>query len=152
LKEAFGIEQSFDQGLEFSAAALVVKRGAGRDGLAVIVDVPRREVFRRGERSPVGGGDAVADDVERREAERHGELTQVGLELTVRGGQIGVLRSGLLEFEEHEGQSVDEEHDVEASCSAVRTVTCCTASSSFSSGWWLTSRMVAFCSMPSAST
>ena len=59
LKEAFGIEQSFDQGLEFSAAALVVKRGAGRDGLAVIIDVARREVFRRRERSPVAGGDAA---------------------------------------------------------------------------------------------
>ena len=47
------------------------------------------------------------------ESERHGELTHVGLQLRVRGGHVGLLDAGLLQLDDHDGQPVAVEHEVE---------------------------------------
>ena len=85
-----------------------------RDGHAVVVDVPRGEVVEGSERRAVLGLDPVGGEREDAEAERHGELAQVGLQLGVRGGDVGGGAAGLLQFDDAHRHAVAVEHDVEA--------------------------------------
>ena len=114
LPEPFDVEQAREGEVE------LVRRDAVRVGLAelhevaLVVDVPRREVVVRRPRRAVLRADAVARDDERAETKSHRELAQVRLQLVVGALDRRVLRGGLLEFDDDERQAVDVEDDVEA--------------------------------------
>ena len=84
------------------------------DDRAVVVDVPRRVVVGGRERGAVLGEDAVAGHRDDAEPERHRQLADVGLDLRLRGGDVGVRRARALELDDRERQPVDVEDDVEA--------------------------------------
>ncbi len=85
------------------------------DEATVVVHVPRRVVVERCERRPVLGHDPVADHGEHAEAERHRQLAQVGAELCVGGGDVGVRGAGVLQLDDHHRHAVEVEDHVEAS-------------------------------------
>lgn len=82
--------------------------------LAVIVDVPRREVVERRERGAVFRQNAVAGQREHAEPKRHRKLAQVSAQLGVRGRDIRRLAPGLLQLDDAHRHAVAVQHQVEA--------------------------------------
>ena len=77
-------------------------------------------MVQRGERGAVLRQYAVGGDGEDGEPERHRQLAHVGVELRVRGGDVGVQVAGLLELDDRDRQTVAVEDKVEAAFDLVR--------------------------------
>jgi hypothetical protein len=83
-----------------------VRQGLAGDGPPRLEPLcPRRE-------GADAGFDAIGDDEHGVEGEQGGEFRLVGLELVEGAPEGRVLVRGVLEFEEHQGQAVDEQHHV----------------------------------------
>ncbi len=121
LKEPLEVEDPVDEELQPGAQVAVTRLDDCGNRLAVVVDVPGREVVQRRERRAVLREQAVTDDRQQAEPERHRELADVRLDLRMRGAHVGLLGAGPLELDDHERQPVDVEHDVEAPLVLART-------------------------------
>ena len=132
---------------------IVVPGGRLRHRLAVLVDVPRRVVLVRRERSAVAGGDAVTDHAGHVGPERQRQLLDVGADLRLRALQIRVRVAGLLQLDEPDRQPVEIENHIEpAACITVADVTwLATRKSLLARSRWSISRIVGFCSAPCSS-
>ena len=114
LQEPLLVVDTVQRELQPGHRLAVQARRAGCDDLAVVIDVPRREVVQKCERRPVLREQPVGDQSEHGEPERHRELVQVRLDLRVGGGDVCRHPAGLLQLDDAHGHSVAEEHQVEA--------------------------------------
>jgi hypothetical protein len=108
------IVQTEQRDLYPGAERLALGEDPERDRCAVVINVPGREVVQWRERRTVPSGDPVGDEREHAEPDGERELPQIGLELSVCGGDVGLLAAGSLELDDADWQSVAVEHDVEA--------------------------------------
>ncbi len=107
---------------------VLVEHPGGEDfefvGVGVVVDAaaefigelafPLAEAAFGGGEGACAGGDAVGDDEEGVVGEEAGDFALVSLELVVGGFEVGFGVGGVFEFDDDEGQAVDEEDDVGA--------------------------------------
>lgn len=109
--EAGRVEEAVDEDVEF---------GYGLGGGGVTVDgAPGHEVFPAGGERSGAGLDAVGDDEDLVGGEEGGDLLFVGLELVVGGPDVGGGVGGVFEFDDGDGQAVDEDDDVGPTVTAV---------------------------------
>ena len=114
LQEAVLVVETVD-GVFEAGDGFAVDGAVGVDGIAVVVDVPGREVVEGREGGAVFGVDSVAGEGEDAVAESEGEFAQVGVKLGVGGGDIRSFGAGFFEFDDADGHAVAVEHQVESS-------------------------------------
>ncbi len=120
LEEALLIEQAVERIVDRLDRDPDLDAGLG-EWLAVVIDVPGREMVERCERRAVLRLEPVAREREHAEPERHRKLAQVRLQLRVGGSDAGGCRPRALQFDDAQRHAVDEEHDVESTVQVALT-------------------------------
>ncbi len=107
VEQGLAVEGTLDQGFQFA-------HGPERVGGVAVDGAPGHEAFPVGGERAHAGGDAVGDDQQLVVDEQVGNVVFVGLELVEGAPDVGVLVAGVLEFQHHQGQAVEEQHEVGA--------------------------------------